>query len=161
MELVKGNPAPFAICYTIGNVVSICGTCFLYGPFKQAKKMFALTRLVNEQMLGNIALNVVQPWTDSHWFFTGRHGCLLDHALSDSVLCILRRRGRTSTHSDRLYFHPIPCTQYVKPSSAISLTRRSFDANLFGCARLNVWLYSLVHIVVHPVRAKYGQELLP
>jgi hypothetical protein len=27
VELIKGNPAPFAICYTIGNVIAIAGTC--------------------------------------------------------------------------------------------------------------------------------------
>src|SRR5690606_20377132 len=57
MELINGNPAPFAICYTIGNVVSICGTCFLYGPWNQAKKMFALTRLVKKILCGSMIPN--------------------------------------------------------------------------------------------------------
>lgn len=46
-ELLKGNPDPFAITYTIGNIVGICSTCFIYGPWTQAKKMFAPTRLVS------------------------------------------------------------------------------------------------------------------
>jgi hypothetical protein len=44
LELLKGNPVPFAITYTIGNVIGICSTCFLYGPWSQFKKMFAPTR---------------------------------------------------------------------------------------------------------------------
>jgi hypothetical protein len=32
--------------YTLGNIISICATCFLYGPWSQLKKMFALTRVV-------------------------------------------------------------------------------------------------------------------
>lgn len=47
VQLLTGNPTPFAIMYTIGNVISICSTCFLYGPYSQAKKMFATTRIVS------------------------------------------------------------------------------------------------------------------
>jgi len=47
IELVKGNPGPFAIMYTSGNLISICATCFLYGPWSQAKKMFAPTRAIS------------------------------------------------------------------------------------------------------------------
>jgi len=46
IQLLAGNPKPFALMYSIGNIVSICSTCFLYGPWTQAKKMFATTRLV-------------------------------------------------------------------------------------------------------------------
>ena len=44
--LLQGNPTPFAVMYTTGNVISICSTCFLYGPWTQAKKMFEPTRAV-------------------------------------------------------------------------------------------------------------------
>ncbi len=44
MTLLKGNPVPFATMYTSGNIVSLCATCFLYGPWSQAKRMFASTR---------------------------------------------------------------------------------------------------------------------
>lgn len=30
--------------YSLGNIISLCSTCFLYGPWTQAKKMFAPTR---------------------------------------------------------------------------------------------------------------------
>lgn len=46
VQLLAGNPAPFAIMYTLGNLVSISSTCFLFGPWAQAKKMFAMTRIV-------------------------------------------------------------------------------------------------------------------
>ncbi|EDW70445.1 vesicle transport protein SFT2A [Drosophila virilis] len=36
----------FAVFYTIGNLVSMASTCFLMGPIKQIKKMFAETRLI-------------------------------------------------------------------------------------------------------------------
>lgn len=44
--LLLGNPIPFAITYTLGNIFSISSTCFLYGPQSQFKKMFATTRLI-------------------------------------------------------------------------------------------------------------------
>ena len=46
LQLLTGNPTPFALMYTIGNIVSISSTCFLYGPWTQAKKMFSRTRMV-------------------------------------------------------------------------------------------------------------------
>jgi hypothetical protein len=45
-ELMQGNPDPFATTYTIGNLLGICSTCFIYGPWTQAKKMCAPTRCV-------------------------------------------------------------------------------------------------------------------
>ncbi|KAG8444497.1 hypothetical protein GDO86_009601 [Hymenochirus boettgeri] len=36
----------FALFYTIGNVAALASTCFLMGPVKQLKKMFAPTRLI-------------------------------------------------------------------------------------------------------------------
>lgn len=46
VELVKGNPKPFAISYSIGNIVSLCSSFFLAGPWTQCKKMFAATRAI-------------------------------------------------------------------------------------------------------------------
>ncbi|KAI9980595.1 hypothetical protein PInf_009897 [Phytophthora infestans] len=39
-KLAHGNPAPFAIAYTIGNILSICCTTFFVGPWKQIQTMF-------------------------------------------------------------------------------------------------------------------------
>lgn len=44
IRLVEGDPMPFATMYTIGNVLGLCSTCFLYGPVSQIKQMFAPTR---------------------------------------------------------------------------------------------------------------------
>lgn len=44
IQLLEGDPVPFAVMYTLGNIISISSTCFLYGPWTQAKKMFASTR---------------------------------------------------------------------------------------------------------------------
>ncbi|KAJ1454349.1 Got1/Sft2-like family-domain-containing protein [Pelagophyceae sp. CCMP2097] len=44
VELIGGNPKPFAVCYTVGNVVAICASFFLSGPWTQAKKMCHPTR---------------------------------------------------------------------------------------------------------------------
>lgn len=44
LDLMKGNPEPFAVMYSVGNLIGLCSTCFLYGPWSQFKKMFAPTR---------------------------------------------------------------------------------------------------------------------
>jgi len=36
----------FAVFYTFGNVLSLCSTFFLMGPLKQLKRMFAETRFI-------------------------------------------------------------------------------------------------------------------
>jgi hypothetical protein len=46
VALLEGDPVPFATMYSIGNVLAICSSCFLYGPWTQMKQMFALTRMV-------------------------------------------------------------------------------------------------------------------
>eukprot|EP01041_Mallomonas_annulata_P001652 gene1652-3198_t len=45
VQLLAGNPAPFAVMYTLGNVIGMCATCFLFGPYSQAKKMMASNRI--------------------------------------------------------------------------------------------------------------------
>ena len=39
-----GHVAGFAVIYTIGNIVSICGSGFLFGPKRQCRSMFAARR---------------------------------------------------------------------------------------------------------------------
>jgi len=43
-KLLAGSPEPFAVMYTLGNLVSLAGSCFLSGPFAQLKSMFHPTR---------------------------------------------------------------------------------------------------------------------
>jgi len=39
------KPQTFAILYTFGNIVSLCSTCFLWGPVSQIKQMFKPIRI--------------------------------------------------------------------------------------------------------------------
>lgn len=43
---IPGKGHLFAIFYSLGNILSIASTCFLMGPWKQLKKMFDPTRLL-------------------------------------------------------------------------------------------------------------------
>mmetsp|Transcript_47602 Transcript_47602/g.74331 ORF Transcript_47602/g.74331 Transcript_47602/m.74331 type:complete len:103 (-) Transcript_47602:458-766(-) len=36
-ELLLGNPVPFAVCFTLGNLLSMGSMCFLVGPMRQCK----------------------------------------------------------------------------------------------------------------------------
>ena len=37
---------PFVAIVTLGNIISLCGSCFLTGPTNQAKRMFHETRKI-------------------------------------------------------------------------------------------------------------------
>lgn len=43
-DLITGNPGPFALTYSCGNILSIAGTSFIVGPCSQMKKMFKNSR---------------------------------------------------------------------------------------------------------------------
>ena len=43
---MAGDPVPFALFYSIGNVLSLCSTAFLVGPFRQIKNMGDKNRIV-------------------------------------------------------------------------------------------------------------------
>lgn len=44
--LVKGDPVPFVVFYTLGNIMAILGSLFLSGPKTQCKKMWDKTRRI-------------------------------------------------------------------------------------------------------------------
>lgn len=44
--LLLGNPVPFVTTATLGNVISLTGSCFLTGPNRQMKNMLKETRRV-------------------------------------------------------------------------------------------------------------------
>jgi len=44
IELVEGNPGPFVLSYTLGNIFSMLSSTFLCGPKRQFKNMFHETR---------------------------------------------------------------------------------------------------------------------
>jgi hypothetical protein len=39
VDLAQGNPTPFVLLFTIGNLISLCGSFILNGPYAQGKKM--------------------------------------------------------------------------------------------------------------------------
>jgi len=43
--LALGSPAIFAVLYTLGNVMALAATCFLFGPVAQCKNMFKPIRV--------------------------------------------------------------------------------------------------------------------
>ena len=45
-ELINGNPIPFVIIYTLGNIISLFSSMFLCGPSRQLKRMFDDTRKI-------------------------------------------------------------------------------------------------------------------
>mmetsp|Transcript_14901 Transcript_14901/g.21999 ORF Transcript_14901/g.21999 Transcript_14901/m.21999 type:complete len:170 (-) Transcript_14901:326-835(-) len=45
-KLLEGDVAPFIVIWTLGNVVSLCGSCFLFGPKSQCDQMFHATRRI-------------------------------------------------------------------------------------------------------------------
>ena len=58
--LLKGNPTPFAVCFTMGSLVSLSGTCFLSGPYKQVKSMCKKTRMIASIMyIGSMIMTLV------------------------------------------------------------------------------------------------------
>lgn len=44
--VLEGRATGFAMLYTLGNLVGIASTCFLWGPCGQIKKMFEKIRIV-------------------------------------------------------------------------------------------------------------------
>ena len=48
IELLQGNPVPFVVMYSLGNIVALCSTMFLCGPKSQWKSMSKEGRYENE-----------------------------------------------------------------------------------------------------------------
>lgn len=44
VQLAQGEPGPFVVFYSLGNVVAIVGSLFLMGPKSQCRSMFKKTR---------------------------------------------------------------------------------------------------------------------
>jgi hypothetical protein len=59
-DLLGGNPAPLVINVTFGNIIALCGTCFLTGPRQQVRRMFHESRkLASACYLGSLVLTLV------------------------------------------------------------------------------------------------------
>ena len=46
-KLLNGNASPFALCYTIGNILSLCATMFLVGEFINDSLFFLFMSFYN------------------------------------------------------------------------------------------------------------------
>jgi Got1/Sft2-like family len=58
-QMIKGNPVPLVVHITLGNILTLCGTCFLTGPQQQARRMFHESRKVASVMyLGGMGLTL-------------------------------------------------------------------------------------------------------
>jgi hypothetical protein len=63
-DLLLGNPLPFVLNATVGNVIALAGTCFLSGPAMQVKKMFHETRrAASIAYLTSLVLTIVVAYT--------------------------------------------------------------------------------------------------
>mmetsp|Transcript_16986 Transcript_16986/g.26371 ORF Transcript_16986/g.26371 Transcript_16986/m.26371 type:complete len:206 (+) Transcript_16986:120-737(+) len=64
-DLVTGNPTPLVINVTLGNILSLSGTCFLSGPTSQLQRMFHKSRkmasIVYLATLGITMLLIMMP----------------------------------------------------------------------------------------------------
>jgi len=59
-QLLAGNPGPFVLTATFGNIISLCGSCFLTGPTNQLHKMFHETRRIATGLyLGSLVLTLI------------------------------------------------------------------------------------------------------
>lgn len=59
-QVFRGNPVPLVVRVTLGNILSLCGTCFLTGPQQQARRMFHKSRKIASMMyLGGIGLTLI------------------------------------------------------------------------------------------------------
>lgn len=59
-DLVHGNPYPFVLNATAGNLLALMGSCFLSGPHAQARKMWQPHRQVaTAAYLGSLLLTLI------------------------------------------------------------------------------------------------------
>lgn len=47
IQLLRGNPAPFARIYSLGNITSLCSTGFFVGPIQQFQSMLHKKRRIS------------------------------------------------------------------------------------------------------------------
>jgi len=56
-HLFTGNPVPLVVNITVGNIIALCGTCFLSGPQTQMNRMFHESRkLASMFYLGSLGV---------------------------------------------------------------------------------------------------------
>jgi hypothetical protein len=58
-DLLIGNPVPLVVNVTVGNIIALCGTCFLTGPQSQLHRMFHKKRKVASMLyLGSLGVTI-------------------------------------------------------------------------------------------------------
>ena len=58
-SLLFGNPVPIVVHVTVGNIIALCGTCFLSGPQAQMRRMLHKTRkLATTYYLGSLVVTM-------------------------------------------------------------------------------------------------------
>lgn len=58
-NLFIGNPIPLVVNVTVGNIMALCGTCFLSGPQMQVQRMFHKSRkLASIFYLGSLGVTI-------------------------------------------------------------------------------------------------------
>jgi len=62
------NYVMFGLLFSLGSVVSLMSTCFLMGPIKQIKKMFATTRLIATII---VVIMIVLTLMAAFWWHNG------------------------------------------------------------------------------------------
>ena len=66
-DLILGNPLPFVLNATIGNIIALGGSCFLSGPQAQLEKMFSESRRVASiAYLSSLILTLVVAYAPIH-----------------------------------------------------------------------------------------------
>ena len=64
-SLIKGDPYPFVLNATIGNIISLSGSCFLSGPEAQMSRMFHESRKVATiAYLGSLLVTLFVAFVD-------------------------------------------------------------------------------------------------
>ena len=59
-DLLHGNPTSFVLYTTVGNIISLSGSCFLSGPKSQLEKMFHDSRkMATILYLGSLVMTLV------------------------------------------------------------------------------------------------------
>lgn len=79
-DLLHGDPSSFVIYTTVGNIISLSGSCFLSGPKSQMQKMFHQSRkAATIWYLGSLAVTLVFAlcFKDSSFHPQGRAVVLL------------------------------------------------------------------------------------
>lgn len=59
-QLIAGNPVPYVVIYTLGNIISLFSSMFLCGPKGQLKRMFDDTRKMTTTIyLSTLGLSII------------------------------------------------------------------------------------------------------